>query len=113
MELKEIINNMDLTNNRTLDEILQIETFLRECIRHHLSLKLMDNDENHPKELWVPLDDCNELFIRNNITEVSQTPGEGFISFELEDYAGHFNSVDFDDMPIEALIAVLRNLKEE
>lgn len=114
MELKEIIQDIEdvnLTNNRTLDYILEVEHFLRESIRHNLSLKLFANDnfngtsEKNPLKVTIYAKDVNSVFSDALIEEIWEMEGEGTIWFKVW-FRSTSEIINFDDMPIELLIMV-------
>lgn len=112
MNIKDIISdieNTDLTNNITLKEIQQFESFLRECIRHIMPKYLDNADEKNHLAVNIYCEDFGPMIRGYEITDIWQTKDDGNIHFEI-DFYGSLDRIDFDDMPIDVLIKVLEEL---
>ncbi len=93
------------TNNRTSEEISEIYDALRESIRHYLSAKLIDTDEDHPLDVHIKLDfgamGLSSLKMPT-ITSIFQEP-EGIIWVKYDfsdDYVELDELCTEDQMPI-------------
>ena len=92
-----------MTNNKTLNEIKnmigkQSEDYVRECLRHRISLMLMDTDEEHPMkvETHIGEDDACGLstLLLLYVEKAFQIPSEGIIYFIIQ---GISEPIEFDD----------------
>lgn len=97
-------------NNKSREEICDSYHTLREDIRHYLSAKLSDTDEEHPLDVYISLGfgivGMSSLEMPT-ITSIFQELKEGIIWFQ---YEGSENYVEFDDMFTEDLISIVREI---
>ena len=96
--------------NKTETQLLEMYDTLRESIRHYLSLKLMDTNENSPLTCNIVIDfEAFGLSTLNMPTIISmyQHPTEGIIYFK---YEGVEEYIEFDNMLTEDLIIIIKYL---
>lgn len=99
------------SNNRSTEEIREMYDTLVESIRHNVSLKLMDTNEENPLEVYIPLEygamGLSTLQMPT-VVKLWQHPTEGLISFC---YEGDDNEMDFDSLGIEDKIQIVEDLE--
>lgn len=95
------------TNNRTPEEISKMYDALIESIRHYLSAKLMDTDEEHPLDVNIEID-FNAVGLSSlempTITSIFQEPKEGIIWVKY-DFSDDY--VELDELNTEDQMAIV------
>lgn len=101
------------TNNKSLQEIKAMHKDLIESIRHNLSLKLMDTNENSKREVYIPLEH-NAVGLSTlqmpTIDEIWQDPKEGII---MVHFVGDGMDTELDYLCPEDMIQIIEYLEEE
>ena len=86
------------TNNiiKLIETIEKQSSIIKELIRHRISAILMDTDEEHPLECFIPFGDSYGLSALQlpTIIKAYQIPTEGIIYFIIE---GYDKPIEFDD----------------
>ena len=98
------------TNNKTPEEISKMYDALIESIRHYLSAKLMDTDEEHPLDVHIELDfgtvGLSSLEMPA-ITSIFQEPKEGiiWIKFDFSD-----DYIELDELYTEDQMSIIKEI---
>lgn len=82
-----------------------------ESIRKFLSKKLMDTNEENQLKVYIPLENEESFGLSTlslpTIISIWQHPSEGIIYFKFD---GQDNYVEFDDMDLEYLEQIIKEL---
>ncbi len=108
----------DLIHNKTAEQISHyyeqlgwIRLIFRESCRNYLSRTLMDNDEEHPFECDIVLEQEDAFGLSTlempHLTKMWQDPSEGYLHFEMEGY----DDMDFDSLRDEELMQIINELE--
>lgn len=98
------------TLNKSKDELCELYKDLRESIRHYISARLIDTDEEHPMEVNIPIEfgACGlSTLDMPTIVSMFQVPGDGRIYLQ---FYGDDDYIDFDDLHTEDLIQIVQDL---
>ena len=109
------------TNNRSLCDITSmhsqyqfLENLLKESIRHYLSRLLIETDEENPLECKICLSNTEGFGLSTLnfpwIYQIWQHPVEGIIYFSFNPDGSE--AVEFDNMVLEDLITICKELDE-
>lgn len=103
------MGELENTQNKSVEEITEMYDTLRESIRHYLSAKLMDTNEDNPLEVSVALDfgcfGMSTLEMRQ-IDRIFQEPSEGIIWVR---FYGDEDYTELDELTTEDLISIVRD----
>ena len=101
----------ELTQNRTIEEIKDMYYVMNESIRHNLSAKLMDTDEEHPMEVNITLEfaACGLSTLEMpTITSIYQDSVEGTMWIKFDD-ADDF--ISFDELHLEDKLQIVKDIE--
>ena len=103
------MEELENTQNKTAEEITEMYDTLRESIRHYLSAKLMDTNEDNPRKVFVALDfgcvGMSTLDMRS-IDRIFQEPSEGIIWVR---FYGNEDYTELDDLTTEELKSIVED----
>jgi len=102
----------ELSLNKNYGDIEETYNLLREMVRHNLSAKLMDTDEEHPKDVYISLEygACGLSSLEMPaIVSLYQEPCEGIIYVKYDDADDY---VELDDLFLEDMMQIVKDLED-
>lgn len=107
------IDEMEITQNRNANEIETLFSILQESIRHNISLKVMDTDEDNPIETSIILESCEGCGISSLEKPQVIKVYQDYEAIVWVEFYGSEEATPFDDLSIENQIEIIKELENE
>ena len=102
---------IELSQNRSLEEIKSMVSIVRESIRNFFSRMLMDTSADNPKQcritIYTPEDMGLSDMLKPTVIAMYQEPVEGIIYFLFE---GCSNYEEFDNIDNDILMQIMEEI---
>lgn len=105
---------IELGQNRSLEEIKNMLSIVRESIRQFFSRLLMDTSADNPKQCRITISTPEDMglseLLKPTIIAMYQEPTDGVIYFLFE---GCSDYEEFDNIDNDALMQIMEEIEEE